>query len=113
VARPRSRPGRPGFYPRLREGGDIVSESFLTPVSSFYPRLREGGDYIVKPGCIYEVHVSTHASAREATLPVQRSYSGADVSTHASAREATSSGNERIGSGNGFYPRLREGGDLI
>jgi|GEM_PF-2099063 len=58
------------------------------------------------------IPVSTHASAREATLYEKTMVPEVEVSTHASAREATSSPGPS-GSGRfSFYPRLREGGDL-
>ena len=32
------------FYPRLREGGDVIASRTASGSLSFYPRLREGGD---------------------------------------------------------------------
>jgi len=55
---------------------------------SFYPRLREGGDKEAGSGN-GAIRVSTHASAREATINLKDLTYPLHVSTHASAREAT------------------------
>jgi len=61
----------------------------VIPVWGFYPRLREGGDERALTREREMGRVSTHASAREATLPLP-------LDEPTTIR---------------FYPRLREGGD--
>ena len=99
------------FYPRLREGGDLHSPQGHGQPRGFYPRLREGGDFVANAfaavdykflptpprgrrpagaGDLFRTSlVSTHASAREATLHGNGLNRAFIVSTHASAREAT------------------------
>jgi len=99
------------FYPRLREGGDLNGSSQMATFARFYPRLREGGD--IWPSAISNlgITVSTHASAREATVYDLPNAIDTGVSTHASAREATSAIACNDAPLQCFYPRLREGGD--
>ena len=54
------------FNPRLREGGDIIIFFKQCIVTNFNPRLREGGDLILLL-LFYTLHISIHASAKEAT----------------------------------------------
>ena len=76
------------FNPRLREGGDKTFRTWLARKGDFNPRLREGGD-IERQSEIYNILISIHASAKEAT------------------RQGVS----RIRPIKDFNPRLREGGD--
>ncbi len=83
--------GKSNFNSRLRTGGDFFSVKFGgAHALDFNSRLRTGGDDIIlvkKNGVV----ISTHASAREATLfPFSRRMAHR-ISTHASAREATGS----------------------
>ena len=79
-----------GFNPRLRAGGDPRAAARPPLIMSFNPRLRAGGDYGPPPEPAQD-DVSTHASAREATLGHVIADDPWWVSTHASAREATTS----------------------
>ena len=76
----------------------------------FNPRLRAGGDEcrLTVTACD---GVSIHASAREATCPIDLSFRAADVSIHASAREATRQLLIPSQQHRSFNPRLRAGGD--
>ena len=60
-----------GFNPRLRTGGDPSGRTQTASAACFNPRLRTGGDQAVIAGP-QPVHVSIHASAREATGPPGR-----------------------------------------
>ena len=100
-----------GFYPRLREGGDLLERSSSRSYSLFLPtpprgRRLHSPSFSQIPG-----PVSTHASAREATVIDVHHIAGQIVSTHASAREATLFRVPLDCSSPSFYPRLREGGD--
>ena len=55
------------FNPRLREGGDVPGVDRNSSVFDFNPRLREGGDEDGMEVYLSEIHISIHASAREAT----------------------------------------------
>ena len=78
------------FYPRLREGGDVHPHSPAGSLSKFLPTPPRGR----RLGCQRDVLKRTA------------------VSTHASAREATRCETCRMIRPHGFYPRLREGGDV-
>ena len=101
-----------GFNPRLRAGGDLphTTQGFVSG-QRFNPRLRAGGDGRCEGSKQRRYHVSTHASAREATDSMRVRYYRMSVSTHASAREATWYPILRGVLGCGFNPRLRAGGD--
>ncbi len=110
------RPGeqRRRFNPRVREGRDYRRLSRpVRNTSSFNPRVREGRDF---SGRLHrEVHqqVSTHASARDATLRYQPKPAIRRVSTHASARDATDTAFPSPLHQHGFNPRVREGRDYF
>gem|GEM_PF-1664177 len=101
------------FYPRLREGGDgggFLGVGRQKNVST-HASAREATSW--SASCRFGWNVSTHASAREATERICVVYYCFQVSTHASAREATIYPSILRGCRNCFYPRLREGGDLV
>ena len=77
------------FNPRLREGGDVPGVDRNSSVFDFNPRLREGGDEDGMEVYLSEIHISIHASAREATLSRRQIWKSWKISIHASAREAT------------------------
>ena len=102
--------GPESFDPRLRAGGDPTTPTPTTGCGGFDPRLRAGGDAVDATEVEF-LHVSIHASAREATyapcavsmasmfrstpprgrrraVPLHAAQCS-PVSIHASAREAT------------------------
>ena len=77
------------FNPRLREGGDVLPSIRKTGGYQFQstpPRRRRQGQV---SGTVYDIYISIHASAKEATGLLELF---------------------RLGVEN-FNPRLREGGD--
>ena len=60
------------FNPRLREGGDVPGVDRNSSVFDFNPRLREGGDEDGMEVYLSEIHISIHASAREATALITK-----------------------------------------
>ena len=109
---PRTPPRRRCFNPRLRMGGDhhVIDVRRIRTVG-FNPRLRMGGDCGSSSGEALGVKVSIHASAWEATTPIDRPDGRSGVSIHASAWEATGHGRLECVCGSSFNPRLRMGGD--
>ena len=81
--------GECGFYPRVREGRDSVSEVTLKASLLFLSTRPRGTRHIDAPAIIQTPDVSIHASARDATQPGSGPGSG----------------------WRGFYPRVREGRD--
>ena len=100
-----------GFYPRLREGGDPMVGTIIHKDPKFLPTPPRGRRLCSAYPEQMAATVSTHASAREATIEFTVPNHPNKVSTHASAREATRKWLRGFSSASRFYPRLREGGD--
>ena len=78
--------------------------------NNFNPRLREGGDPCVLVLLDSLLHISIHASAREATVPTFESVLSHDFNPR--LREGGDLGSRSdIAPTTNFNPRLREGGD--
>ena len=122
------------FNSRLRTGGDAKMSATSQSLPNFNSRLRTGGDTFACRCEIYPI-ISTHASAREATLPPNivavevndfnsRLRTGGDIRLHFfvpaaryfNSRLRTGGDNpqqQHTINGNDFNSRLRTGGDRL
>ncbi|MDK2931709.1 MAG: hypothetical protein PWR07_1840 [Bacillota bacterium] len=115
AGRPRPAPQGGRFNPRLRAGGDSSGFTALPSRPSFNPRLRAGGDGVAMALDAATVsQVSTHASAREATLYPVGTFRSASLFQPTPPRgRRPSRARAPASSCSCFNPRLRAGGDAI